>query len=81
MIELLHFSVGQNNEAILTVLTGTGRGVLEISEAHIRAIVNMQYFSPPPLPPARCENCGLVLEYGYCFDLRCLEDAEVKCTQ
>ncbi len=78
MLELLHFSVGENNEAILTILTDAGCEVLEIPETDILAIVNMQYTTPPPLPPARCDHCGLVLEYGYCFNSRCPEDAEVK---
>ncbi len=76
MLELLHFSVGKDNKAILTILTDAGREILEISEADIKAIVNMQYTSPPPLPPARCDRCGFVSEYGYCLNSQCLADAD-----
>lgn len=77
MLELLHFSVGENNEAILTILTDAGCEVLEIPERDIKAIMNMQA-PPPPLPPLCCERCGLVLEYWYCVNSQCPEDAEVK---
>jgi hypothetical protein len=42
MAKLLHYSVGANNKAILTIETDAGRETLEICEADILSILNLQ---------------------------------------